>query len=329
MDIKGEAFDLDLATQTLTPATLRVTPQWSKPVPEFSTEARSLLPEIVKLEKQLPGAEADAIGKRIFSGPKRVPDAEFDSALRTYRDELQRAVDKHMAEGPLPPRRMTIDDQLEQLRRQLPTAEVEAVQSQALAKPFKNAEQMMLWKKVEFEKLLAKHKAEGTLVRPDSAAAEPTATAQSAGPSAAVRTPESWQDQLSRLTSELPGDEVQQVLVDARLNGPADVAKQREWVKRRLEKLIAKHKADGTLRKPNADDAAPTADPESLVTEILHLGLQLPEDEVKHVWAEARRKETDTVKQRIYVKDQLEKLIAKHKADGSLPKPKPDSPDSK
>ena len=112
--------------------------------------------------------------------------------------------------------------------------------------------------------------------------------------------------------------------------------RQRLRVKQQLEKLVAKHKADGTLPRPAADDAAPVpngaaraTDEDTLVLQILHLGQQLPEAEVKQVWDEARRKEPDPAKQRLWVKEQFQKLIAKHKADGTLPNAKPGPTDPK
>jgi hypothetical protein len=146
--------------------------------------------------------------------------------------------------------------------------------------------------------------------------------------------PESWLDEISRLTKQLPDGEAQQLWIDARLYGPADVARSRMWVKDRLEKLVAKHKANGTLRKP--DDAAPppygeppSTDEESLALQIIDLAVQLPDDDVKQIWAEARRKESDTIKQWQLAQQQLETLIAKHKADGTSPKPNAEPPDKK
>jgi hypothetical protein len=55
----------------------------------------------------------------------------------------------------------------------------------------------------------------------------------------------------------LSDDEVQQVWAEARLKGPNDPVQAMLWVKGRLEKLVAKHKAEGTLPKPKSDPPDP------------------------------------------------------------------------
>ena len=146
--------------------------------------------------------------------------------------------------------------------------------------------------------------------------------------------------QIVELGKQLPDDAATKAwaaqLWDEARRKRREPAAQQEYVRDQLEKLVAKYKADGTLPKPKpgdavtgTDDAGPAADQDALVLQILHLGLQLPEAEVKQVWDEARRRERDPVKQREWAKEQMEKLIAKHKADGTLPKPKSDPPDPK
>ena len=268
LTVRGAAYDLNFVADSLTPAPLHVTPQWSAPPDEQLPADDAVLRDAAMLEHQLTSSEVVAIGTRLMPARKSMSNMQW---LATYRDELQRAVDKHKLDGTLPPPRPLM----------LPHIPPPAPPLQ-LTKGFR----------------------------------------------------ESPQAQISLLESELSDDEVRQVWAEARLKGPNDAVKALLWVKGRLEKLVAKHKADGTLRMPEAEapaagDAPPKTDSDSLVAQILHLGLQLPEDEVKQAWAEARRKERDPVKQRQSVKDQLEKLVAKHKADGILPKPKSEPPDSK
>jgi hypothetical protein len=280
------------------------------------------------LSQQLPLAEANAIGEAIVLRKNLTNDQQ----LALMKDEYQLAVDKHKADGTLLPRQKSLHEQLEDLGHQLTGKEQSDILVQARKKKFATSEQTQLWMKAQYETLIAKHKADGTAVKPGGAVATPEGDVPKVSRAEPNRIPESWLDQISRLGSELPDDEVKQVWAEARLKGPTDPAKMREWVREHLEKLVTKHKTDGTLPSvekvvPDSGDTPPTTDRNSMVTDILHLGLQLPDDEVKQVWTDARRKESDPVKQRQLVKDQLEKLIAKHKADGTLPKPKSQPPD--
>ncbi len=219
------------------------------------------------------------------------------------------------------------------LSQQLPVAEVDAIGEGVLKRSDVTPVQRLALLAAGLQLAVDKRKAEGTLSPPRQMVVPPVEPI--VGPPRENAASARFADAV-RLSQQLPENEVQQVWAEAKLKAPSDPEKARQWVAGRLERLIAKRKADGTLRTPGADDLAPTADraapqpdQDALVGQILHLGLQLPGDEVKQVWGEARRKEPNPAKQRLWVKDQLEKLIAKHEADGTLPKPKSDPPDKK
>ena len=140
--------------------------------------------------------------------------------------------------------------------------------------------------------------------------------------------------QVEILARKLPDAEVERIWADANQHDESP-EKRYSRVRDALQNSLARPHAGPnpptveTPPVPYVGRRPPEADTDSLVLQILHLGLQLPEGEVKQVWAEARRKTTDETKQREYVRDQLEKLVAKRKADGTLPKAKPEAPASK
>ncbi len=85
--------------------------------------------------------------------------------------------------------------------------------------------------KEEYQAAIDKHKADGTFNPP----AKPLIV------------------QIVELGKQLPNDEVSRVWDDARRK-ERDTTKQWELVRDQLKKLVAKHAAEGTLRKPGAAD---------------------------------------------------------------------------
>jgi hypothetical protein len=328
--VRGEAYDFDIAADTFTPITLHVRPPTPKP-PQPSPVFNRLMDETAKLGLQLQRVEANAIGERVMKRKDLTPEQQ----LALLKDEYEAAINKHKADGTLNPPAKPLIVQIVELGKQLPNDEVSRAWDDARRKERDTTKQWELVRD-QLKKLVAKHAAEGTLRIPGAAEAtdRPQIATPNARPAEANAIPESPLEQISRLSAQLPDKEVQQVYVDARLNGPNDPAQAREWVKRRLEKLVAKHKADGTLVKPEEvepvpGNAPPDPNANALPLEILRLGQQLPEDEVKQVWVEARRKERDQTKQWEIVRDQLRVLVAKHADDGTLQKPKSDPPPAK
>jgi hypothetical protein len=250
--IKGEARDFDLAADTLTPTSLHVVPPEPKPQ-EPAPASIKLFQDVVHLGRQLPAAEEEAIGERVI---KR-KDLKGDQALGLMKQEYQRAIDKHKAEGTLPPPRVNVAEQLDDLEKQLSEKEIDDIQTRANAKQFVSLDERLHWLKDEYEKAIAKHKTEGAAPKAGSTA-KPGSTArpEAAPPAPAAPKPPAPQSimcQILHLAEQLPDNEVQQVWTDARREGPNDPAKARLWVRDRMADLVAKHKADRTLAKPKSE----------------------------------------------------------------------------
>ncbi len=283
---QGLAYDFDLAADTLTPTPLHVVPPKPKP-PQLSPESIKLGEELAQLERQLPVAEVIAIGE----GITKRNDLTSEQKLELLKKEYQLAIDKHKANGTFNPPPKPLIVQIVDLGKQLPNSDAmraaEARIWDEAGRKTRDPAKQQEFVRDQFEKLVATYKATGTLLKPGNAPATP-------GAAALNPVPESLFDQIARLGLQLPDGEARQAYADAAREFPKDTAKQSVWIKDRLEKLVAKHKADGTLRKPGgavaADDASRRADADSLAAQILQLGSQLPEDEVKQVWDERATK---------------------------------------
>jgi len=93
----------------------------------------------------------------------------------------------------------------------------------------------------------------------------------------------------------LSDDEVRQVWAEARLKGPNDAVKALLWVKGGWKSWSPSTRRMGHCGCPKRKRRLPAMHRPRPIrirwsAQILHLGLQLPEDEVKQAWAEARRK---------------------------------------